>query len=318
MLCSWKNEAMSVHARPRVFVSYSLRDDEGRSLRDILGQQFDVIAPEMLTGSVVRHTALRQSLMDVDVAVIALPTEDDPSRNNVIFEAGAAAGAGVPLVLVGEAKSAPRDLADGLVFDFDRIADVIDAVEELCRSRYATKRAEVRISDHDEAAAVERFHVDVIAQPVTLLSSEYVDEWITRVRHVRSERSAIRLISELFQSAGARTLSTEPSNEQISDRPDLVLWHDDLLATFGLPLPVEVLLKLKSWPSIQPRLERTLATSGGRTLVAVVVRDGMQPRVWTDGRRTILICFADQLARALTRMALAEALSAMLSAAAAA
>lgn len=308
--------AMTEQVRPRVFVSYSLADDEGRSLRDMLSGIFEITAPEMLTGSVARRTALRQLLKDIDVAVVVLPSAEDPSRSNVIFEAGAAAGAGVPLVLVGEAASAPGDLADGLVFEADRVEDVIDAVEELTRARRAAHQREISVADRDEISVFGQ-DLGITTHSARILSSEYVDKWVTRIQHVRTEHSAIRLISELFQHAGARTRSTQLSGAEAIDRPDLVLWHDDLLATFGLPLPVEVLLRSKSWPAIRARLERTLAASGGRTLVAVVIRDGAGSRVWTDGRRTILVCPADQLATALTMRPLAEALGEMLSSAAA-
>lgn len=305
---------MPEQVRPRVFVSYSLRDDEGRALRDALSQIFEIKAPEMLTGSVARRTALRQSLMDVDVAVVVLPPPDDPSRSNVLFEAGAATGAGVPLVLVGEAASAPGDLAETLVFEIDRVDDVIDAIEELTRSRHSQSRA--FITDQDEGSALDESQ-GVNAHPESALPPNYVDAWISRLRRVRTERGAIRLIAELFQNAGARALLTPAGEGQIVDKPDLVLWYDDLLATFGLPLPVEVLLHSKSWPAVRDRLERTLAASGGRTLVAMVVRGDMKSRIWTDGRRTILACSANQLAEELARMPLAEAFSAVLTSAAA-
>lgn len=295
-------------------MSYSLGDDEGRSLRDTLGQMFEITAPEMLTGSVARRTALRQSLLDVDVAVVVLPSPDDPSRSNVIFEAGAAAGAGVPLVLVGEPASAPRDLADSLVFERDRVDDVIDAIEELARSKRSHPK--IAITDHDKVTALDE---EQSAPPhsAPALLSDYVDRWTSQIRNVRTERSALRLVSELFQNAGARAWMTPASEGPVVDKPDLVLWHDDLLATFGLPLPIEVLLNSKSWPAIRTRLERTLSASGGRTLVAIVVRGDIKSRIWTDGRRTILVCSADQLARELTKMPLAEAFGAVLLSAAA-
>jgi hypothetical protein len=44
---------------------------------------------------------------------------------------GAAAGAGGPLVLVGQAASVPADLADSPVFETDQVDDVIGLIREL-------------------------------------------------------------------------------------------------------------------------------------------------------------------------------------------
>jgi hypothetical protein len=87
----------------RIFASYSLADDAGRTLRRRLADSFEVVTPEMLTGSVGRRTALMRSLLGVDVAVVIFPPSDDPSWRNVLFEAGMAAGVGLPLVLAGGA-----------------------------------------------------------------------------------------------------------------------------------------------------------------------------------------------------------------------
>jgi hypothetical protein len=305
---------MPGEAQPRIFLSYSLSDDAGRTLRDMLGDRFEVTTPEMLTGDVVRSTALRRSLIQTDVAVVVLPTADDPSWRNVLFEAGAAAGVGVPVILVGEAVSAPADLADSLIFNPHQIDEVISLIEVLAHGNRTFYQRDLLITEEDHFPGWEQV---TSPPPVPALSSEYVDQWITRLKNVRSERSAVSLISDLFQQSGARVRTESQANAgQVVDKPDLVLWHDDLLATFGLPLPVEVLLKARAWPAVRSRLERTLTASGGRSLVAVAVRDGMNSKVWTDGRRTILVSSAIQLAESLAQLPLAEALSAILASAA--
>lgn len=307
---------MSGEAQLRIFLSYSLSDDAGRILRDRLGDRFQVTTPEMLTGDVVRRTALRRSLMQTDVAVVVLPAADDPSWRNVLFEAGAAAGVGVPVVLVGEAVSAPADLADSLIFDPHQIDEVISLIEVLAHDNRSIYQRDLFVTDHDEGHFSEWEQV-TSAPPVPALSSEYVDQWLTRLKNVRSERSAVSLISDLFHESGARVRKeSQASSGRVVDKPDLVLWHDDLLATFGLPLPVEVLLQARAWPAVRSRLERTLTASGGRSLVAVTVRDGTNSKVWTDGRRTILVSSAIRLAESLAELPLAGALSAMLASAA--
>jgi hypothetical protein len=289
---------MSERARPRVFVAYSLADDDGRALRHRLAETFDVTAPEMLSGNLPRPAALRQSLIEADVAVVVLPVANDPSRANVIFEAGIAAGVGIPLVIVGKVASVPGDLSDRPTFDFGHLDDVVDAIEQLYLG---------------EQLAVPRSAA--ISETPPTLSSEFVNNWLRRLQNAQSERDAIPLISELFQRVGARTKPTAAGERTIVDRPDVALWHDEILATFGLPLPVEVLWRSKAWPAVRSRLERTLLASGGRTLLAIVVLDDPAPRVWTDGRRTILLVGASQLAQTLIRLPLASALTTILSSA---
>jgi hypothetical protein len=106
-------------------------DEVGRLVRRRLADRFDVITPDMMTDRLTRLTALRRSLMSTDVAVAVFPAVDDPRWPNVIFEAGAAAGAGGRLVLVGQAASVPADLADSPVFEPDRVDDVIGLIRAL-------------------------------------------------------------------------------------------------------------------------------------------------------------------------------------------
>jgi hypothetical protein len=118
-------------ARLSVCLSYSPADEVGRLLRRRLADRFDIITPDLMIDRITRLAALRRALMSTDVAVAVFPATDDPLWHNVIFEAGAAAGAGGPLVLVGEAASVPADLADSPVFEPDQVDDVIGLIREL-------------------------------------------------------------------------------------------------------------------------------------------------------------------------------------------
>jgi hypothetical protein len=122
------------------------------------------------------------------------------------------------------------------------------------------------------------------------------------------ETDAIRVFDALFKASGATTrVSTTSSDVTV---PDLAIWHDELTATLGTPLPVEILARGGSWPAVRPRLERTLAASGGRTLLAISlddVRDG--PRLWSDSRHRILFVSAADLLEALMEVALPAALA---------
>lgn len=296
-------------SRPQVFVAYSLTDDGGRAIRKALARRFKVTSPETLTGDVARRTALRRTLAQVDVTVVVLPPDDDPAWMNVVFDAGVASGVGASLVLIGETYSAPADLADSLTFRRDQIDNVIEVIEELARTKRTRENRDVFLLD--QAAAIDRLQVDITPSQAAL-SANWVADWMSRLSEVSTERGAVHLMTELFEHAGARTRPGETKQGGVADVPDLVIWHDSLLASFGLPLPIEILVQSKSWPAIRSRLERTLKASGGQTLFAIDVRGNMKPRVWTDGHRTILVSTAQELANSLSRMSLADALSALL------
>ncbi len=305
---------MTDEARTRVFLSYSLADDLGRLLRVKLAESFEVTTPEMLIGSVARSSVLRQTLMRTDVAVVLLPPTDDFSWRNRLFEAGVAVGVGVPLVLVGMSSLAPIDLADSLVLERDQIEEIVTFIRELARSRRSLAAEVTHIYESDISYSIEDQTVTARTGPA--LSVEYADDWISKVMDVRSGHSAIRLFVDLFEHAGARVRGElQVSREGDIGKPDLVLWHDDLLASSGLPLPVEVLLRATSWPAVIPRLEQTLKASGARTLLAVTVRNGTHSKVWTDGRRIILLTPATLLARSLASMSLGETFGALLASA---
>jgi hypothetical protein len=118
-------------ARLSVCLCYSPADEAGRLLRRRLADRFDIVTPDMMIDRITRLRALRRALMSTDATVAVFPATDDPLWHNVIFEAGAAAGAGGPLVLVGEAASVPADLADSPVFEPDQVDDVIGLILEL-------------------------------------------------------------------------------------------------------------------------------------------------------------------------------------------
>jgi hypothetical protein len=118
-------------ARLSICLLYSPADEVGRLLRRRLAERFDVITPDMMADRLTRLVVLRRSLMSTDVAVVVFPAADDPLWPNVNFEAGAAAGAGGPLVLVGDPASVPADLADSPVFEPAQVDDVVGLIREL-------------------------------------------------------------------------------------------------------------------------------------------------------------------------------------------
>jgi hypothetical protein len=93
----------------------------------------------------------------------------------------------------------------------------------------------------------------------------------------------------------------------------MVVWHDDLHAGFGLPLPVEVLWGRGTRSiAILNRLRYTLTAAGTRSLVGVLRED--QPalsEVANDGRLILLVSVRD-LVTGVRQQPLAEALAQLL------
>lgn len=143
------------------------------------------------------------------------------------------------------------------------------------------------------------------------LSREYLAEWHTRLREATDELAAIHLVEELLRRAGARTRigASAPS----SDFPDLAIWDDSLATAFGLPLVIEVVAARALWPHMKDRLQKTLAASNSRTLIALTMDHGLRPIHWSNGRQTILVTPAAKLADMLATAPLGEAFRMLLS-----
>jgi hypothetical protein len=207
-----------------------------------------------------------------------------------MFEAGAAAGAGVPLLVVGDVAEVPTYLASSVVIG----AEHLDAVAETV-TRLLGRRSDTADRNPDD-----------LEPPLT---SDYASLWIARMQQATTEQEALPLINDLFARAGARVRDIEHDPSSPIHRADLVIWDDNLAGTVGVPLPIEVLLRWRSWPSVRGRLEQTLTASGSRTLLALVVEVGNPPRVWTDGRRLVLAVSATTLAEELAAVSLPRAIS---------
>lgn len=280
---------MDTGDRPQVSVSCSYSDILRPELRERLAENFDVVPLGFSAGSLARGTAVG-AVSDIDVAVVLLPAPDDPALGNVVFEAGVAAGAGVPLLVIGDVANVPTYLASSVVID----AEHLDALTETV-TRLLGRRGD----------AVDQN----VGDPGPPLTSDYVSSWVARMRQANSEQEALPLINDLFTHAGARIRDVERTSGSPVHRADLVIWDDNLAATVGVPLPIEVLLRWQSWPAIRGRLEQTLMASGSRTLLALVMEDGNPPRVWTDGRHLVLVAAASAFAEELGNVSLPRAIS---------
>jgi len=265
--------------RLTLFFSSSFADADARELREALREHFNVTTADTLVGSYVRHTALHQAIADADVVVVAVPATEDPAARNVFVEAGAALGAGRPIMLVGERSRVPVDLADLPFATADSATEVAEEIRFIATGKPVPRRG-----------------IEVQLELPTLLPAAAA-QWRQRLEAgALASVEAVGVLDDVFRSAGARTKNAITAGHKVNDTPDLAVWHDGLTATVGTPLPVEVLARAASWPAVRQRLDHTLKASGGRTLLAVYLGPPVDvPRKWTDGSRTILVVAATEL-----------------------
>lgn len=279
-------------------MSSAAADMDARELRRALSSDFEVSSSDTLLGSYARHTALTRALADVDVVVVFVPPPEDAAGRNVLIEAGVALGARRPVLLVGERAHVPADLA-ALPVSPAGSARALAADIELV----AAGGPSVPEDDPAPAAVEPGLSQQIARQLRSRLSSERL-----------AETEAVGVLDDLFRAAGARTKNAAVVGHPSIDRADLAVWHDELTAAFGTPLPVEVLARRQSWPAVHKRLVRTLELSGGRTLLALYLGPAQDvPRQWTDGRRRILVAAAVELLDELAQGPLAVALTRLLS-----
>jgi hypothetical protein len=119
------------------------------------------------------------------------------------------------------------------------------------------------------------------------------------------------LVGDIFRFSGARVFGESsqllPAERKV-DRPDLAIWQDDLLATFGQPLLVEVLIRPISTKALIPRLRRTLFLSGARSLLAVTIHKHHDPQRWADEHGLVFTAALPGLIGALRSHSLVESL----------
>jgi hypothetical protein len=276
----------------RVFLTHEPTEDAS-DLIDALRRLGHVVrTPEALSGWQPFYDASVSAIREADI-VLAVP--DEPSAT-VLLDIGVALGTGTPvlLVLAGE-QPGVRELAD--LPQLDRLL-AWETIDE--RLRRAARR---RVPPETPTSAPQpALSAETAAEDLAILRSEKLDS-----------RLLEDLVVRVFQQVGAEVFR-QPANgrgESVVERPDLVVWHDDLNAGFGLPLPVEILIKTFEPKAILPRLQRTLRLSGARSLLALSARDHMPLASVDEHGRIVLIAPLALLLRYLTELSFGNALGAL-------
>ena len=163
--------------------------------------------------------AVLATLKRVDAVVRVL----SPSESaNVLIELGMAVALGKRVIVLGEVKRQPPQLAEAVWLraapdDYEPVRFALSHLESL-----STKKPSVRRRRSSQATSLE-----VAPTPAEAFNNE---------------RSLIAFLADIFESAGGIAIGRETPN----DRFDLGLWSDDASWVMGNPIMVEVKTKIDS------------------------------------------------------------------------
>ncbi len=277
--------------RPSVFISHSADDEVGPLVGVLRDLGYLVETPANLSGWQPAHAAIAERIRSADLLLAVL----DRAAPTVSFEVGIAVGAGTPVLLVSGNRRPPQDLAGLPRIDpsanFDAFAA---AITRAMRGRELAHGAPASV--HHEPA----------------LSAEVANRFLASLQSSAEGPVFEALVVALFEQVGAEVVRTSTTEGgRTVARPDLVIWHDDLAAGFGLPLPVEVLARTLEPRAILARLRRTRDLAGAPTLLAISAAS-IPPLVNVDDEgRAVVIAPLQMLVAALAELPVGEAMAAV-------
>lgn len=282
-------------ARRTVFVSRSRADADAGALVRLLRDGYDVVEATSVASGLPAALAVPEAMRAADVVLVLLPAPEDPAHANVVYEAGVAVGAGLPVVVSDLAGPPPGILATLTYARGDDIGQLRRALDKASRPRPR------RGSSAGGAGLVAH-------RPA--LRDDEAARFRDAAASASGELRLAEVLAAVFEAAGADVSQ--------SDRPadlaqaDLSIWQDGLQAAFGLPLPVEILSRTGRLRPVRKRLLRTMRLAGAQSLLVVLAGNRPTNEFWTDGTAKILGCDAGTLIGALSRAPLDEALVGLL------
>lgn len=206
----------------RVFLSHAATEDVSELATTLRRLGHAVEVPEALWGPQSFRELSSEAIRSANVLVAVL----DGASANVLVEVGVAVGVGTPVVL--------------LMSSDVRLGRELDTLPHVRRPDDLENLNETIMR---AALARPYGHVDRESVQQAALNPEAANEFQAELRDQATGSQGIeRLVVRLFEQSGAKVLqqpSPEPGSPPLA-RPDLVVWHDDLNASFGLPLPVEI------------------------------------------------------------------------------
>lgn len=280
--------SMSSGRQASVFISHSPDQEVGPLIAALRDLGYLVETPATIAGWQPVHVAMVERVRNADLLLAVL---DGPGPN-VSFEVGVAVGAGTPVLLLSGNRRLARDLAGLPRVDPGANLDALaDAVARTIRRREISHQAER--PTHHEPALSRKLAAQFLASAADSADGSIVEA----------------LIVALFEQVGAEVLRTTSTEARTPVRPDLVIWHDELAAGFGLPLPVEVLVKTLEPRAILGRLRRTRDVAGAPSLLAIDVLNH-PPLAEVDGDgKTLVIAPLQMLIAALAEFPVGEAMA---------
>jgi hypothetical protein len=271
-----------------VFISHSADEDIGPLVAVLRDLGYLVETPASVAGWQPVHAAIVEKIQNSDLLVAVL---DSPAPN-VSFEVGIAVGAGTPVLLLSGNRRPAQDLAGLPRIEPGASPEAFaDALARTIRGRELSHQAAESIR---HAPALPR---------------EMATRFLASAANATDGASVEGLVASLFEQVGAQVLRTSATERRTIAPPDLVIWHDELAAGFGLPLPVEVLVRTLEPRAILGRLRRTRDHAGAPSLLAIDVLNNPPLVEVDDDGKVLVIAPLQMVIAALADLPVGEALA---------
>jgi nucleoside 2-deoxyribosyltransferase-like protein len=266
-----RSQAVDAHSKDRTcYLAYPNGIDISPVLQSLADLGLIVVdATSLEPGSRPLAESIQAQISDADIMIAVLSGSNQDRA--VLFELGLARGLGKPTILFAPPRATlPSELTGVPIIRLD------------WRNKSGLNLAVRRAMD----LPPRRASLKDLSLPSRPLGAA-VDGYLARLQLIRNSpgqgsKAVASLVAEAFTAGGA-VVEVGPRYGE-DDRPDLVMWHNELESTLGNPLVVEIKHKATDALGAARQLGRYMAATG-TTWGLLLFVDGYTSR--TTGRKAL-------------------------------